>query len=190
MEGRGLFPDGLYDFCDQPGPVLRAAAVFIRSVVDQGRDEAAQKEEVGDVDLDAVKAGFFSAKGGGDELISHGVDFFRRHVVRFYLLKAVSDGAVVGSEGELGDDRDSLGVDDIGQLFVLRNEGVVRKAHHAAEVIVVGRHAGKTGDDSADAAFGNFSVDAVGFFSDAAVAVGDAFPGCRAYQTIVGLQIF
>lgn len=64
----------------------------------------------------------------------------------------------VGSEGELGDDRDSLGVDDIGQLFVLRNEGVVRKAHHAAEVIVVGRHAGKSGDDSADAAFGNFSV--------------------------------
>ena len=71
MEGRGLFPDALYDFYDQSRPVLRAAAVFVCPVVDQGRDQAAQKEEVGDVDLDAVKAGFFSAKGSVDELIPH-----------------------------------------------------------------------------------------------------------------------
>ena len=54
-------------------------------------------------------------------------------------------------------------MDEIGELFVLRDQGVIAQAHHSAKVAVVQSHTGEAGDNRTDTALGQFVVDLIGF---------------------------
>ena len=59
-----------------------------------------------------------------------------------------------------------MDMDDICQLLILRDQGIITQTHHTVKVVVVKSNAGKAGDYGPDAAFCEFFVDRICFFSD------------------------
>lgn len=137
------------------------------------------------VDLHAVEAGPLRTHGRIDEEALDLVDILDGHAVGLDdLASAVGKVAVEATEGELRDDGHALGMHRLDQPRILRDQRFVVQAHHAAEVAVVSRHAGKTRDDGSNAAACELVVDAVCCLVDAAIGCGDALPGCGAHQTV------
>ena len=76
--GTAVCLDSHDDLCDKAHPALKAAAVFVCTLVSMRRKELADQISVRRVDLNAVNACFLGNDCAGDELLNHRFDFFRR----------------------------------------------------------------------------------------------------------------
>ena len=73
-----LLPDPGDDLCQEPAPIFRAAAVFIRSTVVVLAEKLGDEVAVGPVEFHPVVAGFLTADGGGDEFPLDPADVLQR----------------------------------------------------------------------------------------------------------------
>ena len=90
------FLDAQQNLQHEPRPVFRGAPVFILPVVDRRADEPAQKEKVGRVNLNPVKAGLFGPHRRPNELIPNEVNFIYCHLIRLGLGQAaLLPGAII-----------------------------------------------------------------------------------------------
>lgn len=69
MERRSSIIYTIQNFKQYTTPVFNIASIRVSSVINGRRDEAAQKEKVGCMDLYPVKAGFFGSYSGIDKLL-------------------------------------------------------------------------------------------------------------------------
>ncbi len=154
MQFRGFFLNALKDFKNQPCAPLRGAPVCIPSVIESRAHKTAQEEEMRGMDLDTVKPRFPGPNGCCDKLIPDKADFVLCHSIRLCLLRP----SVIRSQSKLGDNGRMSGMYEICQASVLGNQRIIAKTHHAFEVVVIGRHTGKAGDDGSNAAAGQLIV--------------------------------
>ena len=89
--------DGVDDLEEQAGAIFKAAAVGVRAVVGEGREELVEQVAVGGVDLDEIEAGGEGAEGGEAEGFNGGVDGGLVEGLGDGVGRGKSDGA--GSDG-------------------------------------------------------------------------------------------
>ena len=182
-------PDPPQDLQEDPAAVLRRSAVPVRPVIDGGGDKAAQEEEMCRMDLNAVKACLLRPDGGVGKLPDDQMDLLFGHVVRLRLLIPPVRLTVKGTQRQLCDNSTALGVNGLGELLILRDQGIVTQTHHPVEAVVVERHAGKAGEDRAHAAPGQLFVNCICLLGNAAVRVCDPLPCGRTDQTVFDGQM-
>ena len=115
------------------------------------------------VNLYAVKAAKFSTNRRIDEHFYNLADIFGRQIV-FADLDEIF--IIERAQSKLTNRRAVFRVNNFDELFILRNQFVIGKSHHAAEVKIIGRNAGKARDNRSDAAFSQFAIDFVSVVTD------------------------
>ena len=178
-------PDAAHNIQKDTGAILSRTSVLIGAMIDRRTDKTAQKEEVGCMYLYAIKACFFCPDSGGGELFDDKLYLIRSHIIWFNLHKAAFDFAVIGSKCKLCDNGNSFCMNEICQVFVLRNEGIITQPHHAPKVVVMKGNTGEACDDGADPALRQFPVDFIRFFCHATVLIGNSLPCGGADKTVL-----
>ena len=149
-------------------------------MIDTRADKSTQKKEMCRMNLHAVKAANFSTNRRVNEHFYNSVHIFNSHIVF-----ANFDGIFIErSQSNLTNRRAIFCVNNFYKLFVLRNQFIVAKSHHAAKIKIVRRNTCKAGYNCSYATFCKFAVNFIGIVGNGAVNICKTFPRCRTYKTI------
>ena len=144
-----LLPDPGDDLCQEPAPIFRAAAVFIRSTVVVLAEKLGDEVAVGPVEFHPVVAGFLTADGGGDEFPLDPADVLQRHFPGHGPSLGNGHGAggdvLPSGEGGVGG---CPAVVKLGDDLAVVEMNRVRQLLQGGDVIVLSRPEGMGGGDA------------------------------------------